>query len=275
MVKPINTPAELIDRGCGMIYDTVLDITWLADADYAQTSSYDSDGKMDWASAVAWASQLSYCAYDDWRLPRTLPVNGTDYVNNLAYDGTADVGYNIVSPSSELAYMFAVNLGNRSYYDTSGAGPQPGYGLTATGPFVNVHEYYYWSETELTNLQDYSWGYSFIVGGQRMYYQPSEHYAWAVRDGDVQPTGDIAPRGSPDGNVDVADYLLARSVLLGETIPTTIEQFHADLYQPGAPDGIIGLSDVVLLRSRTLSATQPLYTQEPATLSIIGAPTGH
>ena len=61
--------ATLIDRGCGMIYDTILDVTWLADADYAQTSGYDADGKMDWASAVAWAEQLSHCGYNDWRLP--------------------------------------------------------------------------------------------------------------------------------------------------------------------------------------------------------------
>ena len=27
-------------------YDTVLDITWLADANYVQTSGYDADGKM-------------------------------------------------------------------------------------------------------------------------------------------------------------------------------------------------------------------------------------
>jgi len=32
--------AGLIDRGEGMIYDDVLDITWLQDSNYAKTSGY-------------------------------------------------------------------------------------------------------------------------------------------------------------------------------------------------------------------------------------------
>ena len=40
--------AAVIDRGTGMIYDTELGITWLQDADYAQTSGYDSDGRVTW-----------------------------------------------------------------------------------------------------------------------------------------------------------------------------------------------------------------------------------
>jgi hypothetical protein len=36
----------LIDRGGGLIYDTDLNVTWLADANYAQTSGYDADGFM-------------------------------------------------------------------------------------------------------------------------------------------------------------------------------------------------------------------------------------
>ena len=49
-----------VDRGVGMIYYTVLDITWLQDANYAQTSEYDSDGRMRWNDAVSWANQLEY-----------------------------------------------------------------------------------------------------------------------------------------------------------------------------------------------------------------------
>lgn len=241
-----------------MIYDTVLNVTWLADADYAQTSGYDSDGKMDWASAVAWAEQLSYCGYSDWRLPRTLPVNGTSYINNLSYDGSSDVGYNINSRSSELAFMFAVNLNNQSYYDTSGNGPQSGYGMANTSPFVNVHEYYYWSATELETIPGYSWGYSFIVGGQRMYYQPSKHHAWALRDGDVIPTGDIAPRGAPDGTINIADYIVARSMLLEGTVGyTATELFHADLYPPEEPDGVFEASDLIQLLNRVTSLVPP------------------
>lgn len=59
-------------------YDTDLNITWLADANYAKTSGYDSDGYMNWADANTWATNLSFhdvvnnFTYDDWRLPTTL-----------------------------------------------------------------------------------------------------------------------------------------------------------------------------------------------------------
>lgn len=41
--------AGLIDRGNGLLYEDVLDITCLQDANYAQTSGYDDDGYMYWA----------------------------------------------------------------------------------------------------------------------------------------------------------------------------------------------------------------------------------
>ena len=38
--------AALENRGGGMIYDTVNNVTWLADMNYAKTSGFDSDGLM-------------------------------------------------------------------------------------------------------------------------------------------------------------------------------------------------------------------------------------
>jgi hypothetical protein len=61
--------AELYNRGNGLIYDAELDITWLQDANYAQTSGYDDDGQMSWEDANTWAAGLVYGGYDDWRLP--------------------------------------------------------------------------------------------------------------------------------------------------------------------------------------------------------------
>ena len=52
LLLSFNATAALYDRGNGLIYDDVLDITWLQDANYAQTSGYDNDGKMSWADAV-------------------------------------------------------------------------------------------------------------------------------------------------------------------------------------------------------------------------------
>lgn len=60
--------AGLIDRGNGLIYDDVLDIPWMQDANYSQTSGYDDDGKMTWQQSMDWAGSLVYCGFDDWRL---------------------------------------------------------------------------------------------------------------------------------------------------------------------------------------------------------------
>jgi hypothetical protein len=64
--------ATLIDRGGGMIYDTEQNITWLQDMSFAQTSgAYPIDRDHQYGAAFAWADNLSYGAFNDWRLPRS------------------------------------------------------------------------------------------------------------------------------------------------------------------------------------------------------------
>jgi len=73
----ISTHAALIDLGCGMIYSTDLNLTWLQDANYARTSGYDANGLMTWGEANTWATNLIYCGVGGWRLARVDP----DYPN--------------------------------------------------------------------------------------------------------------------------------------------------------------------------------------------------
>ena len=47
-------------------YDDVADLTWLADANYAQTSRYDVDGGMTWYQANTWAADLNVGGVDGW-----------------------------------------------------------------------------------------------------------------------------------------------------------------------------------------------------------------
>lgn len=61
--------ATLIDRGGGMVYDDVLNITWLQDANQGAGSAFDdgvntADGLMTWDSAVAWADGLLGAAWE-------------------------------------------------------------------------------------------------------------------------------------------------------------------------------------------------------------------
>lgn len=154
--------AALVDRGGGMIYDTDLNITWLADANYAKTSGYDADGLMNWTAANAWAAGLTYGGYSDWRLP------------------TSDtcIGYNCTG--SELGHLFYTELGG-----TAGSSI-----LSSADPdlnlFQNIQAYPYWSGTAYAPFPAfYALYFATNEGFQDFNHQLNEFYAWAVRPGDV------------------------------------------------------------------------------------------
>lgn len=251
--------ATLWDRGGGLIYDDVLNITWLQNTYYAATELTDarrdaiisavgsvdghtlvesdfikSDGEytglMSWWGALAWVDQLEYydsvrgVTYDDWRLPRILPVDGLNLNYDMSYDGSTDFGFNISAPgtvyagstSSEMAYMYYNNLGNVGMYDTDGTRRPAGeYGLKNTGPFDNLR-HGYWSSTE-DSLAGHVLFFYFTSGRQTRATKTAFPVGtWAVRDGDVPPVPnpvniDIIPKTCPNecpikggGSVEVA-----------------------------------------------------------------------
>ena len=212
-LAPMVTSAALIDRGGGLIYDESLDITWLQNANLAAGSVYDqtsrgarnelgpagpccspTDGLMTWEKAVAWADNLVFQGYDDWRLPtlelRKIEVNPG--------------GYRIVSPgcmnwskedciTNEYSYMHRYHLG---------AEP-PAYGPDSnrTGDVVSV------GGTELYAVQDFYWTsvesgsgafiFRFDSGGFGSDVSRDwEMAAWAVRDGDSTPSRAEVPAPS-------------------------------------------------------------------------------
>jgi hypothetical protein len=193
VVCGLTTPsaqAALIDRGGGMIYDDVLNITWLQDANYARTSGYgwNPDGRMNWDDAMGWAENLVYGGFDDWRLPTVRPVGSvinTEFSNN----GTTDLGYGNRSPNSEMAHMYYVSLGNLGLCAPNDSAPsgceiQRGFGLRQTGPFTNLMSGIYWSGTEFAASAG-AWYFGTNIGIQFVDYTTYEFYAWAVRPGDV------------------------------------------------------------------------------------------
>ena len=178
--------AELLDRGNGLIYDTVLDITWLQDASFGAGSSFDdadpfypedvTDGKMSWSNAVAWADSLIIGGATNWRLP-SMDKNGDQ--ETLGMDGIINcaVSTELECRDNEMGYMFFYNL--NGVIDESYSGTE--------GPFINFN-YTSWSSTVL--LIDPTWIWGYVFGGVPFdtINAPTDGVyigAWAVHDGDV------------------------------------------------------------------------------------------
>ena len=180
--------ARSFDGGAtiGGYFDSALNITWLADADKGPSAS----GTMTWSAANSWANTFAIGgvgngangALDYWRLP-TMTDTGTPGCNG-AYSGT-DCGYNVQTGTSELAHMFYVTLGDKAQYSTSGA-LQSRYGLSNTGPFANLQNYYYWTNLAYApSPSSVAWFFGTYDGGQGINGQGVGFYAWAVHAGDV------------------------------------------------------------------------------------------
>ena len=183
--------ATLIDRGGGLIYDDVLNITWLQNANL--------DGSMTWAQAQALIAAMNtayYLGYHDWRLPATSPVDGSvfnyEWGDNSGFAGDTDYSYNISAPGTtytgftgnELAYMFYNNLGNKAAYSPSYE-PQSPYGLQNVGPFQNLQADFYWIGTNYNNPESPNSYWIFDMDSGQQSWGDNFYYVWPVRPGDV------------------------------------------------------------------------------------------
>lgn len=178
--------AALIDRGAGLIYDTVLDVTWLGDANYAYTSGYDADGMMNSADANAWADQLVYGGFDDWRLPFNPQFDPTCDTSRTVNGIALDIGFGC--SGSEYGHLFYEDLGGTAFSPISNSA-DPDLAL-----FSNLQDYSgseYWASTaeywsaELNDFYTIYHHFHFSDGYQRYFDPTVEMYAMAVRDGDV------------------------------------------------------------------------------------------
>ncbi|HBH62297.1 MAG TPA: hypothetical protein DDX85_11295 [Nitrospiraceae bacterium] len=136
--------AALNDRGGGLIYDDVLDITWMQDANYFGST-------MTWNDAVNLVDNFVFQGYDDWRLPES----------DSSCSGSGCTG-------SEMGHIF---------YNESVTSLNPGL-------FADVKPSMYWSNTEDTGNALNAWRFSFKYGTQDVSLKTATRYAWAVRDGD-------------------------------------------------------------------------------------------
>ena len=92
LVTPIAQASLTPSADGKTIYDSHLNLTWLADANYSQTSGYNTTGLMTWNAAEKWVDQLNAGGSSDWHLPTTDEFSHLFYdeldgvVNNRIYD---------------------------------------------------------------------------------------------------------------------------------------------------------------------------------------------
>lgn len=203
-----SASAALIDRGNGLIYDTVLDITWLQDARLAASQQFGvsgigADGSMTWYTGVDWINAMNayngsgYLGFNDWRMPDIDPVNGVAFNYAVSYDGSTDKGFNNYSTTNELSHLYYATLGNLGLCSTDNATNSPadycnqnGYGtwgLKNTGPFVNFVPNRYWTGQFDTRGSDYLSAFDLdaTFGQMGTGNALGPKFVWAVIDGDV------------------------------------------------------------------------------------------
>lgn len=149
-------------------YDTDLNITWLADANFGS-------GAMTWINANNWAANLSIIdsvntiTYDNWRLPDTLP-----------YDAScSDTSYEYGCTGSEMGHLFYVEFGGV-------AGSSPRYTDNANFRLFDHIWDIYWSAT--WKYPSNAWVFDMETGWQAalsINLSGNKFRAWAVSDGDV------------------------------------------------------------------------------------------
>jgi len=186
--------ATLVTRLAGQaVYDSDLDITWVADANLALTQQFGlnlgsnilddsantvgSTGRLTWDNANVWIGGMNaanYLGFNDWRLAKTtFPDSGcyTDGTGTLVNQG---FGCN----ASELGHLHYTEFGLPSNaFLNSGLGS-----ITEINKFSNIQDDY-WSGTAFSN--DSFWHFSTYTGTNAD-DRINKLFAWAVRDGDVE-----------------------------------------------------------------------------------------
>ncbi len=193
-----NTRASAV-----FFYDTDRNITWLRNANAAAGSAFDngasnSDGRMGWSNAMAWAADLTVGSFSDWRLP--------------VGQAQATCGnFNFNCTASELGLLWYSELGNAVNASNQVIG------TVNKGDFQNflTNPDYLWTSTEFDATHVFI--FSINRGSQDIALKEpsgtnfqSELQALAVRDGDVlrivTPPNDVPEPGT---------LLLTAAALLG------------------------------------------------------------
>ena len=177
-------------------YDTDRNITWLRNANAAAGSAFDngssnSDGRMGWSNAMAWAADLTVGSFSDWRLSPGV--------------------FNCLFNCGELGHLWYDELGNALNAS------QQVIGIVNTGDFQNLptaRDGFLWTSTSTDATHAFAYGFGNGSQGNDIKESSGgfivEYQALAVRDGDVLRT--VTP---PNDVPEPGTLLLTAVALLG------------------------------------------------------------
>ncbi len=191
--------AELIPSADGLtVYDTILHVTWLANANLAGTPAGQfgvpniaPNGTMSYQTALQWVAALNaqnggagYLGHNNWQLPATPALDTT-----CSSTGPNGDSFGIGCIGSTLGSLFSQSLALR-FPNT--AVPIPD---NAAGPFKNFQPYLYWSDTISVNATQGYHTFSFATGWEGA--NIDKHYMYALPM--IQGKLPGAPAGSGNG----------------------------------------------------------------------------
>lgn len=159
------------------VYDTDLNITWLANANYYASANSGSSGAVVWSTAM-WEATSNILGVSGWRLPKTLVPDSS--CSRYASEGTS-TGWGCAG--SEMSHLFYAELGGVAGNSILSV-HNDNFNL-----FQNIQSGNYWSQSEeqLNNpigAWAFGFGSGFQGGGGK---NDNLLYAWMVRDGDIEP----------------------------------------------------------------------------------------
>jgi len=184
-----STSANLVSRlGGQAVYDTDLEITWLADANLAATNTFgvagiNANGSMDWFTANSWITAMNadggtgYLGFTDWRLsilvdqndtcPSPTCTNGNE-MGHLFYTELSGTANNPILTSGDPDLALFSNI-QTQFFDGS-----------------SIVDYNYWTGAD--QFSGFAWDFSFGSGDNDAVPKnlaDSRWFTWAVRSGDV------------------------------------------------------------------------------------------
>lgn len=178
-----NAYAALESRLNGQaVYDTDINVTWLADGNLAAFNTFgvsgiNLNGTMSWTTAQSWISAMNaadFLGYNNWELPTTLQPDASCGSQFSGFSG----GYGCTG--SMMGHLFYTEFGGHA---TSGLAPyvnDSNYRL-----FYGVQFSEYWSGTTWADNPSYAWNFNMGSGFQTNTDNTSPFYVWAVHPGDV------------------------------------------------------------------------------------------